>query len=88
MTPFGTGSIDVHCVISVPGHGPLTIAEQWRKLVPAGRSVSLYLGTTAKMKRVLRSGFARAGSMHAVISVRFRSASRDVTWRRGLTVAP
>jgi len=88
VTPSGTGSIDVHCTISVPGHGSLTIAEQWRKSVAGGRSVSLYLGTTSKMKRVLRSGFARAGRMHAVISVRFQHGSTSSTFRRGLTVVP
>jgi hypothetical protein len=88
VTPSGTGSIDVHCTISVPGHGSLTIAEQWRKNITGGRAVSLYLGTTSKMKRVLRSGFARAGRMHAVISVRFQSGSATSTWRRGITVVP
>ena len=88
VTPGATGSVDVHCTISVPGHGSLTIAEQWRKSVPGGRSVALYLGTTAKMKRVLRSGFARAGRMHAVIRVRFQNGSTTSTWRRAITVVP
>jgi hypothetical protein len=82
----GSGSIDVHCTISVPGHGSLTIAEQWRPHVAAGQSVALYLGTTPAMKRVLRSGFARAGSMHAVIRVRFQHGGAAQVWRKSLTV--
>ena len=88
VVPGGSGSIDVHCTISVPGHGPLTIAEQWRPSVAAGQAVSLYLGTTSKMKRVLRSGFARAGRMHAVVSVRFQHGGSTVFFHRGLTVVP
>src|SRR4051794_5379466 len=88
VTPSGSGSIDVHCTISVPGHGSLTIAEQWRPHVAAGQSVSLYMGTTAKMKRVLRSGFARAGRMHAVIRVRFQNGDTTKFTLHGLTVVP
>lgn len=88
VVPAGSGSIDVHAVILVPGHGPLTIAEQWRPHVAAGHAVSLYLGTTAAMKRVLRSGFARAHRMRAVIRVRFQSGGATRFRRSTLSVVP
>ncbi len=83
----GDGALDARATVVLPGGRSLVLARVWRGKVRKAQDVRVWLGTTATMKRALRSAFAKRRTLHALVRVVYGTAPHTRTVTRTIAVS-